>query len=152
MPANLQRKVSAVHPSFLSLIVRAAGPLAPVRLVWLQQGAASCRASFFCLGLASTLAGLGVLSTLVGKAYGQIGSGLPIAVSLIAILMGANLLELLPLQLPSLDIDTRSVNVPPLAQVGLWLKGNVRSLGIWSFQTIISCHAHAWRHRLTSVG
>eukprot|EP00271_Cylindrocystis_brebissonii_P009107 TRINITY_DN23757_c0_g1_i1.p1 TRINITY_DN23757_c0_g1~~TRINITY_DN23757_c0_g1_i1.p1 ORF type:complete len:668 (-),score=83.59 TRINITY_DN23757_c0_g1_i1:116-2119(-) len=55
----------------------------------------------FALGLATTLAGLGVTASLAGKAYGQIGPGLPIAVSLIAILMGLNLLKVLPLQLPS---------------------------------------------------
>lgn len=37
-----------------------------------------CRAVVFALGLASTLALLGVVSTYVGRAYGQIGSGLPI--------------------------------------------------------------------------
>ena len=47
----------------------------------------------------------------------QIGSGLPIAVSLVAIVMGLNLLEVVPLQLPSLDVDTRQVSAPPAAQV-----------------------------------
>ncbi|KAK9843059.1 hypothetical protein WJX74_006364 [Apatococcus lobatus] len=84
-----------------------------------KQPALIGRAACFCLGLASTLAGLGVLSTLLGRAYGQIGQGLPVAVSLIAILMGANLLELLPLQLPSVDVDTRALNLPPLAQAYL---------------------------------
>lgn len=36
------------------------------------------RAAAFAMGLASTLALLGVISTYVGRAYGQIGSGLPI--------------------------------------------------------------------------
>jgi cytochrome c-type biogenesis protein len=39
---------------------------------------------------------------LLGKVYGQIGVGLPIVVSLVAILMGLNLLEALPLRLPSI--------------------------------------------------
>ncbi len=47
----------------------------------------------FAMGLATTLALLGVLSSLLGSAYGAIGSGLPIAVSLLAIVMGLNLLE-----------------------------------------------------------
>jgi cytochrome c-type biogenesis protein len=47
----------------------------------------------FSLGLASTLAGLGVVSSSLGGAYGQIGPGLPIAVALVAVLMGLNLLE-----------------------------------------------------------
>lgn len=49
----------------------------------------------------------------------QIGDALPIAVSLVAIAMGLNLLELLPLRLPSLDVDTRSLAVPPAAQAYL---------------------------------
>ena len=47
----------------------------------------------------------------------QIGSGLPIAVSLVAIVMGLNLLEVVPLQLPSLDVDTRQISAPPAVQV-----------------------------------
>lgn len=47
----------------------------------------------FSLGLATTLALLGVVSSLLGGAYGQIGAGLPIGVSLLAIAMGLNLLE-----------------------------------------------------------
>ena len=47
----------------------------------------------------------------------QIGSGLPIAVSVVAIIMGLNLLEVVPIQLPSLDVDTRKISAPPAAQV-----------------------------------
>lgn len=47
----------------------------------------------FSAGLATTLAALGVFSTTLGRAYGQIGSGLPVAVSVVAVLMGMNLLE-----------------------------------------------------------
>ncbi|MEA5508609.1 cytochrome c biogenesis protein CcdA [Crocosphaera sp. UHCC 0190] len=57
---------------------------------------------WFSLGLATTLAGLGILAASLGKVYGQIGVGLPIFVSIIAILMGLNLLELIPLRFPSL--------------------------------------------------
>ena len=39
------------------------------------------RAVAFSLGLASTLAALGIVSTYVGRAYGSIGSGLPIGAS-----------------------------------------------------------------------
>lgn len=56
---------------------------------------------YFAFGLATTLAILGVFSAVFGKIYGQIGIGLPIFVSVIAILMGLNLLELIPLQFPS---------------------------------------------------
>lgn len=62
----------------------------------------AARAStWFSLGLATTLAGLGITAALVGQIYGQVGIGLPIIVSIVAILMGLNLLEALPLQLPS---------------------------------------------------
>lgn len=57
---------------------------------------------WFALGLATTLAALGIFAASLGKVYGQIGIGLPVFVSLIAILMGLNLLELVPLNFPSL--------------------------------------------------
>ncbi|MEM8781105.1 MAG: cytochrome c biogenesis protein CcdA [Cyanobacteria bacterium P01_G01_bin.49] len=60
------------------------------------------QSTWFSLGLATTLALLGILAASLGKVYGQIGVGLPIFVSIIAILMGLNLLELIPLNLPSL--------------------------------------------------
>ncbi len=41
----------------------------------------------------------------------------PAGVSLVAIAMGLNLLELLPFRLPSLDVDVRTLQVPPLLQV-----------------------------------
>jgi cytochrome c-type biogenesis protein len=63
---------------------------------------AAVQSTWFAFGLATTLATLGVLAALVGKVYGQIGIGLPVIVSIIAILMGLNLLEALPLQLPSI--------------------------------------------------
>ena len=63
--------------------------------------AAATQSTWFALGLATTLAGLGIIAASLGRVYGQIGVGLPIIVSLIAIIMGLNLLEILPLQLPS---------------------------------------------------
>ena len=62
---------------------------------------AAAQSVWFSLGLATTLAALGILAAAAGRIYGQIGIGLPIAVSAIAILMGLNLLELLPLRLPN---------------------------------------------------
>ncbi|XVF78065.1 hypothetical protein PTKIN_Ptkin14bG0098300 [Pterospermum kingtungense] len=47
----------------------------------------------FSLGLATTLALLGVVASVAGKAYGQIGQGLPLAASGLAVIMGLNLLE-----------------------------------------------------------
>ena len=49
----------------------------------------------FAGGLATTLAGLGVAAGAAGKAYGQVGPGLPILVSLGAVAMGLNLLGVL---------------------------------------------------------
>jgi len=57
---------------------------------------AAVQSTWFSLGLATTLAGLGIIAALVGQVYGQVGIGLPIIVSIVAILMGLNLLEALP--------------------------------------------------------
>ena len=91
---------------------------------WLQQSQCERvydtslrRAASFAFGLATTLALLGVGSSFLGKAYGQIGSGLPIAISVLAIVMGLNLLEVVQLNLPSFDVDIRKLEAPPLLQV-----------------------------------
>lgn len=47
----------------------------------------------FAMGLATTLAVLGVAASFAGKAYGQVGQGLPLAASFLAVIMGLNLLE-----------------------------------------------------------
>jgi len=59
------------------------------------------KSTWFALGLATTLAGLGIFAAGFGRVYGQIGVGLPIVVSAIAIIMGLNLLEIIPLRFPS---------------------------------------------------
>ncbi|NET53567.1 MAG: cytochrome c biogenesis protein CcdA, partial [Merismopedia sp. SIO2A8] len=64
--------------------------------------AAARQSLWFALGLATTLALLGTGAAIAGQVYGQVGVGLPILVSLIAIAMGFNLLELLPLNFPSI--------------------------------------------------
>lgn len=61
------------------------------------------QSSYFALGLATTLAILGIFAALLGKVYGQIGIGLPIFVSSIAIIMGLNLLDIIPLKFPNWD-------------------------------------------------
>ncbi|HIK17335.1 MAG TPA: sulfite exporter TauE/SafE family protein [Leptolyngbyaceae cyanobacterium M33_DOE_097] len=63
---------------------------------------AAFQSSWFALGLATTLAAMGIGAALLGKIYGQIGFGLPIVVSVIAILMGLHLLEAIPLPLPAI--------------------------------------------------
>jgi cytochrome c-type biogenesis protein len=59
----------------------------------------------FAAGLATMLTLLGMAAALLGKVYGQVGQGLPLVVSAIAILMGLNLLEVIPLPLPGLNLD-----------------------------------------------
>ncbi|PAX53198.1 cytochrome c biogenesis protein CcdA [Brunnivagina elsteri] len=62
---------------------------------------AAAQSTWFSLGLATTLAILGIIAAIFGKVYGQIGIGLPIIVSILAIFMGLNLLEALPIKFPS---------------------------------------------------
>ncbi|BFM40082.1 cytochrome c biogenesis protein CcdA [Synechocystis sp. LKSZ1] len=81
-----------------------------------QQGPGqrSWQSLWFALGLATTLAGLGLMAAALGQVYGQIGWGLPLLVSLIAIIMGLNLLELIPLRFPSLgSTDWIQADFPP---------------------------------------
>ncbi|KMZ64642.1 Cytochrome c-type biogenesis ccda-like chloroplastic protein2 [Zostera marina] len=77
----------------------------------------------FSLGLATTLAILGIAASFAGKAYGQIGQGLPIAASGLAILMGLNLLEIIELSLPSFfdnfDVRAAAANFPSSVQAYL---------------------------------
>jgi len=80
----------------------------------------------FALGLASTLALLGVGAATAGKAYGQVGGDangvlLPVAVSILAVAMGLNLLEVIVVAFPSVgaDFDARKLELPPIAQAYL---------------------------------
>ena len=74
---------------------------------------AAIQSTFFSAGIATTLAGLGIFAAVLGKVYGQIGLGLPIIVSIVAILMGLNLLEALPFQLPDFGgMDWIPQNLP----------------------------------------
>jgi len=64
------------------------------------------RAGVFAAGLATTLTGLGIVSVSVGKAYGQTtGVLLPVSVSVVAIVMGLSLLEVVTIPLPSINIE-----------------------------------------------
>jgi len=92
--------VTSLTPCLLSLL--------PLTIAYIGGTGADSRwrsfqqSLWFALGLAITLASLGLGAAALGKIYGQIGIGLPILVSVVAILMGLNLLELLPLRFPSL--------------------------------------------------
>lgn len=92
--------VTSLTPCMLSMLPITVGYIGGYESEGRLQAAA--QSSWFALGLATTLAILGIVATTIGKVYGQIGVGLPIVVSLVAIAMGLNLLELLPLRFPSL--------------------------------------------------
>ncbi len=92
--------VTSLTPCMLSMLPITVGYIGGYESEGRLQAAA--QSSWFALGLATTLAILGIVATSIGKVYGQIGIGLPIVVSLIAIAMGLNLLEILPLRFPSL--------------------------------------------------
>ena len=92
--------LTSLTPCMLSMLPITMGYIGGYQAKGRLQAAA--QSTWFSLGLATTLAGLGILAATFGRIYGQIGIGLPIAVSLIAIIMGLNLLEILPLRFPSL--------------------------------------------------
>ncbi len=93
--------LTSLTPCMLSMLPITIGYIGGYEAQGRLQAAA--QSTWFSLGLATTLAGLGIVAASVGRVYGQIGIGLPIVVSLIAIIMGLNLLELLPLRFPSLE-------------------------------------------------
>lgn len=59
------------------------------------------QALWFALGLAITLTGLGLGAAFLGKVYGQTSGIWTILMSSVAIVMGLNVLEVLPLRFPS---------------------------------------------------
>lgn len=76
-----------------------------------SRGQSLVQSAWFALGLACTMTGLGLVATLPGVVYGRIGTGWFIAMGALAILMGLNLVGVLPLRLPQfngfdLDKDT----------------------------------------------
>ncbi|HEY9646024.1 MAG TPA: cytochrome c biogenesis protein CcdA [Chroococcidiopsis sp.] len=91
--------LTSLTPCMLSMLPITIGYIGGYETKTRLQAAA--QSTWFALGLATTLAALGILAAIAGRIYGQIGIGLPIVVSAIAILMGLNLLEALPLRLPS---------------------------------------------------
>ncbi|MBE9004374.1 sulfite exporter TauE/SafE family protein [Fortiea sp. LEGE XX443] len=104
--------ITSLTPCMLSMLPITIGYIGGYETKSRLQAAA--QSTWFALGLATTLAGMGVIAALVGKVYGQIGIGLPIIVSVIAIIMGLNLLEALPIQFPSLgETNWISEDLPP---------------------------------------
>jgi cytochrome c-type biogenesis protein len=103
--------LTSLTPCMLSMLPITIGYIGGYEAKTRLQAAA--QSTWFALGLATTLAGLGIIAGLVGKVYGQVGIGLPIIVSIIAILMGLNLLEALPLQFPAWgDTNWISTDLP----------------------------------------
>lgn len=85
---------------------------------WLPAIAFSC-------GLAVAFAVLGTAAATFGSVFGVVGDGalslLRAAVSLLAVGLGLNLLQLLPITLPSASvIDTRTLSLPPYARAFLF--------------------------------
>ncbi|MEM6352128.1 MAG: cytochrome c biogenesis protein CcdA [Cyanobacteria bacterium P01_D01_bin.14] len=108
--------LTSLTPCMLSMLPSSVGYMGSYETEsrWQAVG----QSSWFALGLATTLAGLGIVASSLGWVYGQIGLGLPILVSAIAILMGLNLLEALPLPpLPSFTgTDFLQNNIPRSAK------------------------------------
>jgi cytochrome c-type biogenesis protein len=108
--------LTSLTPCMLSMLPITVGYMGSYELDNRWQAAG--QSTWFALGLATTLAGLGLLASSLGWVYGQVGLGLPIVVSVIAILMGLNLLEALPLPpLPSFsDTGFLQANLPRSAK------------------------------------
>jgi len=112
---------SLAHPGALTValvfaggLLTSLGPcslsLLPVTLAYLAgfeesgggpAGRPWLRSLSFCGGIVSALVLLGLASGSLGRIYGQVPGLVPTLVALLAVLMGLNLLGLLPLRLPS---------------------------------------------------
>ena len=84
-------------------------------------GRSALPALAYTAGLASVLASLGVAAASVGSVYGEVGGGgdaLRAAASLLAVVFGLSLLEVVPLRIGfgSLAVDPSALRVPPAAQ------------------------------------
>ncbi|QEQ02289.1 cytochrome c biogenesis protein CcdA [Thermosynechococcus sp. QKsg1] len=90
--------LTSLTPCTLSMLPITVGYIAGYAT---KQNSSVLRQSlWFALGLATTLTLLGMIAAVAGRIYGQVGWGLTIVVSLVAIAMGLNLLNALPLSFP----------------------------------------------------
>jgi cytochrome c-type biogenesis protein len=94
--------LTSFTPCTLSMLPITVGYIGGYEAQSRWQGMA--QSAWFALGLSTTLAGLGIGAALLGQVYGQVGTGLGLVVSAIAILMGLYLLEALPLRLPTFSL------------------------------------------------
>jgi len=62
---------------------------------------AAFQSAWFALGFATTLTGFGLVAALLGKIYGQTGWIWSVVIGVVAIVMGLQLLEVLPMRLPN---------------------------------------------------
>ena len=108
---------SLAHPGPLTILLvfsggllTSLGPcslsLLPVTLAYLagfndDQERPWLRSLSFCGGIVASLVLLGLASGALGRIYGQVPGLIPTVVALLAVLMGLNLLGLLPLRLPA---------------------------------------------------
>jgi cytochrome c-type biogenesis protein len=108
--------LTSLTPCMLSMLPITVGYMGSYELE--NRWQAVKQSVWFAVGLATTLAGLGLAASSLGWVYGQVGIGLPVVVSAIAILMGLNLLEALPLPpLPSFQgTDFLENNIPRSAK------------------------------------
>lgn len=103
--------LTSLTPCMLSMLPITVGYLGAYDEQTRFQGAV--QSLWFALGLATTLAALGIVASSLGKVYGQIGLGLPIFVSIVAILMGLSQLEIIRFRLPNLGgMDWISASLP----------------------------------------
>ena len=105
--------LTSLGPCSLSLL--------PVTLAYLAGFAGDqprpwLRSLSFCGGIVTALVLLGLASGALGRIYGQVPGLIPTVVAALAVLMGLNLLGLLPLRLPSgPDPEQWRQRVPPAA-------------------------------------
>jgi cytochrome c-type biogenesis protein len=111
----LEAALAAPGPTTLAVVfagglVTSLGPcslsLLPVTLAYLagfEEGPRSpwLRSASFAAGIVASLVILGFISGGLGRLYGQVPGVVPTLVAILALLMGLNLLGLLPLNLPS---------------------------------------------------
>lgn len=90
--------LTSLSPCTLSMLPITVGYIAGYATK--HNGSVIRQSLWFALGLATTLTVLGMVAAVAGRIYGQVGWGLTLFVSVVAILMGLNLLNALPLTLP----------------------------------------------------